>query len=104
MKYGNEFSLRKRLKEFFVKYQEILDRFIENKNAFIEKVVNTRNYQTHHDKELKEHAANGKNLYHLTQKLDMCLKICLLTELGFNSEEIKALLSRNWRYQHKFIQ
>jgi len=98
LKYGKEFSLRKRLKEIFDKHQEILDRFMENKNAFIEKVVNTRNYQTHHDKELKECAANGEDLYRLTQKLKMCLEICLLTELGFSSEEIKALFSRNRRY------
>lgn len=104
LKYGNEFSLRKRLKEIFDKYQEILDRFIKDKNSFIEKVVKTRHYQTHHDKELKECAANGEDLYRLTQKLKMCLEICLLTELGFNSEEIKALFSRNRRYQHECIQ
>ncbi len=103
LKYGNEFSLRKRLKEIVDKYQEILDRFIENKNAFIEKVVDTRNYQTHHDKELKERAAKGKDLYWLTQKLKMYLEICLLTELGFRSEEIKALFLRNLRYQREFI-
>jgi hypothetical protein len=104
LKYGNEFSLRKRLKEVFDKYQEILDRFIENKNDFVEKVVNTRNYLTHHDKELKERAANGEDLYRLTQKLKMCLEICLLIELGFSSEEIKAFFSRNRRYQHESIQ
>lgn len=104
LNYGNEFSLRKRLKEIFDKHQEILDRFLENKNAFIEKVVNTRNYLIHHDKELKELAANGEELYRLTQKLKMCLEICLLTELGFSSEEIKTLFSRNRRYQHESIQ
>jgi len=89
LKYGNEFSLRKRLKEIFDKYKEILDKFIENKKDFIEKVVNTRNYFTHYDKELKEYAARGEDLYRLTQKLRMCLEICLLTEIGFTSKEIK---------------
>ena len=91
LKYGNEFSLRKRLKEIFDKYQEILNVFIENKNTFIEKVVDTRNYQTYHDEDLKERSASGKKLYHLTQKLKILLEICLLTELGFSSEEIKGL-------------
>lgn len=91
LKYGNEFSLRKRLKEILDKYQEILNVFIENKNTFIEKVVDTRNYQTHHDEDLKERSASGKELYHLTQKLKILLEICLLTELGFSSEEIKGL-------------
>ena len=103
LKYGNEFSLRKRLKEFFDKYRKILDKFIEDEDAFIEKVVNTRNYQTHHDKELKERAASGEDLYRLTQKLKMCLEVCLLAELGFSLEEIKDLFSRNSRYQHESI-
>lgn len=102
LKYGNEFSLRKRLKEIFEEYKEILDKFIENKKDFIEKVVNTRNYFTHHGMELKEHAASGEDLYHLTQKLRMCLEICLLTEIGFSSEEIKVLISKNNRYKQYF--
>lgn len=58
----------------------------------------------HHDKKLKEHAASGEDLYRLSQRVRMLLEICLLTELGFSSEEIKALFSRNWRYQHESIQ
>lgn len=104
LKYGNEFSLRKRLKEIFSKYQEILNEFIENKNAFIEKVVNTRNYQTHHDEDLRKRAAKGEGLYRLTQKLKKLLEICLLIELGFSREQIKGLFSRNRRYQHESIQ
>ncbi len=104
LKYGNEFSLRKRLKEIFDKYQEILNGFIGDKDAFIEKVVATRHYHTHHDEDLKQHAASGEVLYRLTQKLEMLLVICLLTELGFNSKEIKDLFSRNRRYPREFIQ
>ena len=97
LKYGNEFSLRKRLKEIFDKNQEILDGHIGNKKAFIEKVVDTRNYQTHHDEELKERAASGEDLYRLIQKLKMLLEICLLTELGFTSEKIKALFFKEYK-------
>lgn len=104
LEHGNEFSLRKRLKEIFDKYQEILNGFIENKNAFINKVVDTRNYQIHHDEDLRKRAANRKELYPLTQKLKVLVEICLLMELGFNSEEIRGLFSRNRRYQHKSIQ
>ena len=98
LKYGNEYSLRKRLKEIFGKYQEILNGFIENKNSFIEKVVDTRNYLTHYDKDLKELAVSGEALYSLTQKLKILLETCLLSELGFSLEEIKGLFLRNRRY------
>jgi hypothetical protein len=102
IKYGNEFSLRTRLNKIFAEYQENLIEFIENKNAFIEKVIDTRNYLTHYDK--KEKAAIGEELDPIIQKLKILLKICLLTELGFSSEEIKKLFSRNKRYQREYIQ
>ncbi len=103
LKYGREFSLRKRLKEIIYIYQDNIDRFIGNKNAFIENVVDTRNYQTHHDEDLKERAASGEELYRLTQKLKVLLEVCLLRELGFSSDEIKGLFSRNGRYQYESI-
>lgn len=103
LKYGREFSLRKRMKDIIYIYQANTDRFIGNKNAFIEKVVDTRNYQTHHDEDLKERAAGGEELDRLTQKLKVLLEVCLLTELGFSSEEIKGLFSRNSRYQYESI-
>lgn len=104
LKYGSEFSLRKRLKEIFNTYQEILNGFIKNKNAFIEKVVDTRNYQTHHDEDLRERAVSEEELYRLTEKLKILLEICLLTELGFTSKEIRNLFSRNRKFRYEFIQ
>jgi hypothetical protein len=102
IKYGNEFTLRTRLKEFFDEYQENLSEFIENKNAFIGEVVDTRNYLTHYDKKGK--AAIGEELFPIIQKLKILLEICLLIELGFSSEKIKKLFSRNRKYQHEYIQ
>lgn len=104
IRYGNEFSLRTRLRRLFDsdEYQEILSEFAENKNAFIGEVVDTRNYLTHY--EGKEKAAIGEELDPFIQKLKILLEICLLTELGFSSEEIKKLFSRNKRYQRESIQ
>ncbi|HJH27711.1 MAG TPA: hypothetical protein C5S37_13335 [Methanophagales archaeon] len=104
IRYGNEFSLRTRLKEIFDKYQENLNEFIERKEAFIGCVVDTRNYLTHYEEDPEKCVARGEDLYHFIQKLKILLEICLLTELGFSSEEIKDLFSRNRRFRHKFIQ
>jgi len=106
LKYGYEFSLRKRLRELLNKYKENFKDFVDitNNNTFISKVVDTRNYLTHHDKELKERAVEGEELYTITQKLKILLEICLLTELGFTSEEIRNLFSKNRRYKNEFIQ
>lgn len=104
LKYGSEFSLRKRLKEIFNTYEEILNKFIKNKKVFIKKVIDTRNYQTHHDEDLRERAVSEEELYRLTEKLKILLEICLLTELGFTSKEIRNLFSRNRRFRYEFIQ
>lgn len=94
IEYGNEFSLRTRLKEIFDKYQENLSEFVEKKEDFIGRVVDTRNYLTHYDEKLKEKAALGEELDPLIQELKILLEICLLTEVGFSSEEIKELFLR----------
>jgi len=103
LKYGNEFSLRKRLEEIFEKYKEILDKFIENQDAFIELAINTRNYLTHYDEKLEGKAAREKELFFLTENLKTLLEVCLLTELGFNIDETVKLFEENKKYKHKFI-
>lgn len=102
LKYGNEYSLRKRLKDLLEKYKGVVDDFIENKDAFINRVVDTRNYLTHYDENLREKAVDGEQLYCVTQQLKIVIVICLLSELGFNFEEIKNLLARNRRYKYVF--
>lgn len=93
--YSNEPSLRRRLREIFSGYSDVLNEYIENKDAFMNKVVVTRNYLTHYDPNLEEDAADGEELYHISEKLRLLIEICLLTELGFDPSEIKHLLSRN---------
>lgn len=102
--YGNEFSLRTRLRRLFDSdgYREILSEFAENRNAFIGEVVDTRNYLTHY--EGIEKAAIGEELDPFIRKLKILLEICLLTELGFSTEEIKKLFPRDGRYQRESIQ
>jgi hypothetical protein len=93
LKYGNEFSLRKRLKELIEKHQDVVVLFIDKKDqkSFINKVVVTRNYLTHYDKSKEKDIINNYELFILTQKLKLLLEICLLHELGFSKEEIKDI-------------
>ena len=102
LRYGNEFSLRKRLKDLFAEYQSITQNFIKDENNFINRVVDTRNYLTHYDKKLRN-IADGEDLYRITQKLKTILQICLLHELGFDKEEIKSAFLRNRRYKDDFV-
>ncbi len=103
LRYGNEFSLRKRMKHIIDKYRDVVDIFIKDRKSFIEKVVNTRNYLIHRNWQLREHTASGEELYHLTQKLRICFETCLLSQLGFNSLEIRNLFIRHLDYRDELI-
>jgi len=97
LKYLNEYSLTKRLKELFKKYHIIHD-FIIDKDNFIHKVVNTRNYLTHYSGKPQNIAAAEEELYNIIQKLKIILQICFLKDLGFNDEEIKNALNRYYNH------
>jgi len=93
LKYGNEYSLRKRLKELFKEYGDIFDDFVQDRDKFIEKIVNTRNYLTHYDQSLEEKALEGEELYYAIRQLKTILISFLLREIGFDSNEIKRIIS-----------
>lgn len=100
LKYANEFSLRKRIKEIFDKYADVLKEFIKDKNRFIEGVIKIRNYYTHRDKKL-EKEVKGYNLYSFIFQLKMIIEVCLLAEIGFSLDEIKNLFLKNEVYRWK---
>lgn len=89
LKYAHEFSLRKRLQEIF-KQHEALTELVQDRDRFVDKVVTTRNYLTHYDEADKERAATGAALGRLVETLRRLLELCLLTQVGFSSEEVKA--------------
>jgi len=94
LKYSNEPRLRQRLEDILEACSEVVDTIIDDRGSFVDKTVDTRNYLTHYDPKLKERAADGIELYNLTQKLGVLLEICLLKELGFGSDNIKSLTTR----------
>ena len=104
LKYGNEFSLPKRLNQIVEEYSEVVNKFINNKKNFVGKIVNTRNYLVHRDEELRECAASGGELGQLTQRLKALLEVCLLKELGFSLKEIKGITKSKIHISGKFIE
>jgi len=100
LKYHNEFSLRKRLIEILKKCEDVENLLIYDNERFVKDVVTTRNFLTHYDKYIEMKAKNGQELYELTQKIKFILEICFLIELEIPIKTIKALVSRNQRYQY----
>ncbi len=97
LKYGNEFSLRTRIKEILDSYEGLIVLFVKDEKKFVNDVVETRNYLTHYDKDSKPPSPveNYEILFQLIQNLKIIVEICLLKETGFSLEEIKGLFSKN---------
>ena len=97
--YSNEPSLRRRLKELYDTFSVTLKALNANKKSFINRVVDTRNYLTHYDVDLKRKSAKGKELFIITERLRILVEMCLMKEIGFDLEEINNLICK--RYQDR---
>jgi hypothetical protein len=100
IKYGNEYSLRKRLRELLKQHEVFVRVLIENPDEFISQVVDTRNYLTHYTDELEEKSQEGNALYVLSQKIKFLIEICLLSELGLSEQSIQQRIDEDSRYSH----
>jgi hypothetical protein len=97
LKYSNEPTLRKRLKDIWKECPDAISSQIGNQNEFIGLTVDTRNYLTHFDDELKTNAATGNELYRLVMKLRILIQTCLLKELQFEDKDIERIMLKPLR-------
>lgn len=68
-------------------------------NNYCSSGVDTRNYLTHYDSGLKaKTVTSGRELYTLALKLCVLMDASLMDEIGFESEEIRLLIRKNWEY------
>lgn len=83
--YQNEFSLKNRLLDLFVRYSNsYLKDKIPNINRFCVQVVNSRNYYTHYNADKEGMALKGKKLFELSQDLKALLICCICKDIGLN--------------------
>jgi len=99
LKYINEYSLRKKLKVLVNGTGDLFDKYVENRNLFVESVVDTRNYLTHYSTNLEHSAAKGTDIFQLAQKMQILIEILMLREIGFNLDEIRQIFHKNNRYR-----
>jgi hypothetical protein len=96
--YSNEPSFGCRIGELIEEMDEVMSLLVSDRETFIRKVVDTRNFYTHYDPSLKKRAAHRLDLYWLAQKLSFLMEGCFLKELGFPSEKRRELFQNNRRY------
>ena len=99
LKNQTSFTLETRLKEIINKVSSLLpNNFIgsvKDRELFSRRASETRNALTHHNKEKRQQAARGRELFQLFHTLTVILQICLLRELNLPDESIKILVERN---------
>ncbi|MDG0798908.1 HEPN domain-containing protein [Pectobacterium punjabense] len=101
LKHGNEINLSKRIKIAIEPFKEILGNSKE-REKMIRSIVDTRNYLTHYDPELKEKAAtSGTQLYLLCLKMEAIFQLNILNMLGFSKNEIILIIKKNNNLRRK---
>jgi hypothetical protein len=91
LKYGYEYSLRRRIKELFHLNNEFISGFIINSDILQKEIIETRNYLTHYD-EKTNFVRDGNYLFDLCEKIKVVFIILLLFELNFSISDIKILI------------
>jgi hypothetical protein len=95
LQYANEVSLRTRIKEIIKPYNTHFGNS-NDRNTFINQIVDTRNYLTHYDESNKKNILKkGSELYKLCLKLEVIYQILLLQTLGFPELDVDKILETN---------
>lgn len=98
VKYGNDYSLRKRLKSIREDVLQdniyLVDALLENYSVFMHRAIETRNYLAHRLAERNPNVLHDSEYTEYVRKLRKLLRLCFLVEMGFTPEEIKHLSQR----------
>ncbi len=104
LKYGNEYSLRKRLKLLLRGLSGETRRWLAPKeDAFVAGVVDTRNYLTHYDPALKVKALDGEGLSRLDAQLQKLILVLLLKDLGVDEAKVVRAVSGHGRFRRRYV-
>lgn len=92
-------SLQARLRALLDKVGEAVTPAIMNRDAFIRRVEDTRDYYTHYDVKVLDNAVRDiESLYWLAQQMALVLAACLYLELGFTPDRVKGIMYSSERF------
>lgn len=98
IKYGNQYSFRKRLGSLLGSLEPQLRRLVTTmEKPFVKAVVATRNYYVHFDEEDEALAVKGSDILYLIQRLELLLRVFFMRELGFSDSEIHGMIVEKGR-------
>ena len=96
LKYGNEYSLRRRLTELATMLSPETQALLHsNLQQFLSRAIETRNYLTHYPPDLHSASMKGAELFWSIQLLRWFYAAVLLKDLGVDDGTIRAALERS---------
>lgn len=98
--HGNEINLGKRLKRIIEPFKKHLGTSAE-RNKMLKKIVDTRNYLTHYNENLKDAAAKEGDLWILCEKMESIFNLHFLKVIGFTEEEIDRVVKNSFSLKQK---
>lgn len=90
----SEMNLRKRLKFYLKKFSKFSDQFFQNSNSkksFVNKILATRNFQTHLDNSKTYKTVNDDEFFEYLWLMMRLFELSLLESIGFDEDEILEL-------------
>jgi len=102
LQYSNHATFRQQLRNFITQTNAVLHPLLgingKKRSELVEVIYNTRNYLTHHTKELVSKTASGIELFYITCCLSLALQVCLMKELGFTSPKLIEIMQKHEDY------
>jgi len=101
LKWGNEFSLRKRITKLLAALEPPTVALIcTDRDIFVKRLVNTRNYLTHYATDPRIDRWPDDDLFYGSQSLRILMTILLLKEIGLPEDAIRHALNQSHAASH----
>ena len=99
LKFGNEFSFRRRLTTLFEEHEASLATVVPDPCDWIGRIVEYRNNLTHHPVVEDRPAPERTELVQINYVLRMLLELCFLSAMSFTSDDIRKRAAACGRYE-----
>jgi hypothetical protein len=101
LQYGNEISFSKRIQHIIEPFKSKLGNY-KQRIKLIRKIVDTRNYFTHYNEDLKDKVAiKGNDLWFLCDTMEVIFQLHFLKVIGLKDEEIDNVIENNYPLKEK---
>lgn len=97
---SNRMKFKIRLERIIKPFEDLIGTN-QKSSVLIDSIVDTRNYETHHDVSLKPRAAKGRDLWILCLKMAVLFELHILNLIGFSKEEIQSIVDNCYDLQRK---